>query len=122
MNRRDLIAFLGSTAVSWPLGARAQQQERVRRIGVLMLYPQSDPQGQLRATAFRQGLEKLGWTVGRNLQIDFQWGLGRRRLDTIRRRAVAAIGAGLDPGQRRRGNEDSAAIDTHGSHHLHRGQ
>jgi putative ABC transport system substrate-binding protein len=48
----------------------------MRRIGVLMLYPENDPQGQLRATAFRQGLEKLGWSVGRNVQIDFQWGLG----------------------------------------------
>jgi putative tryptophan/tyrosine transport system substrate-binding protein len=48
----------------------------MRRIGVLMLYPESDPQGQLRATAFRQGLEKLGWAVGRNVQIDFKWGSG----------------------------------------------
>jgi putative ABC transport system substrate-binding protein len=76
MTRRELIALLGTTAVSWPLGARAQQADRMRRVGVLMLYPESDPQGQLRATAFREGLEKLGWTVGRNLQIDFQWGLG----------------------------------------------
>jgi putative ABC transport system substrate-binding protein len=76
VTRRDFIALLGTTAVSWPLAARGQQPERMRRVGVLMLYPESDPQGQLRATAFRQGLEKLGWTVGRNLQIDFQWGLG----------------------------------------------
>jgi len=48
----------------------------MRRIGVLMLYPENDPEGQLRATAFRQGLQKLGWIVGRNVQIDFQWGLG----------------------------------------------
>jgi putative ABC transport system substrate-binding protein len=48
----------------------------MRRIGVLMLYPENDPEGQLRATAFRQGLQKLGWVVGRNVQIDFQWGLG----------------------------------------------
>jgi putative ABC transport system substrate-binding protein len=58
MNRRELIALLGGTAAAWPLGAGAQQAERMRRIGVLMLYPESDPQGQLRATAFRQGLEK----------------------------------------------------------------
>jgi hypothetical protein len=65
---------------------RAQQGERVRRIGVLMLYPENDPEGQRRATAFREGLQKLGWVVGRNVQIDFQWGLGdagwiRRQLD-----------------------------------------
>jgi putative ABC transport system substrate-binding protein len=76
MTRRELIALLGGATAAWPLAARAQQPERMRRIGVLMLYPENDPAGQLRATAFRQGLEKLGWAVGRNVQIDFQWGLG----------------------------------------------
>src|SRR5262245_48572142 len=76
MERRDCITLLAGGAAAWPLAARAQQTERTRRIGVLMLYPESDPQGQLRATALRQGLEKLGWTIGRNVQINFQWGLG----------------------------------------------
>jgi putative tryptophan/tyrosine transport system substrate-binding protein len=76
MTRRDLIALLGSTAAAWPLGARAQPPERIRRVGVLMLYPESDPQGQLRATALRQGLANLGWTAGSNVQLDFQWGVG----------------------------------------------
>jgi len=76
VRRREFIKLFGAAAVSWPLAARAQQPERKRRIGVLMLYPEKDPAGQLRATAFRQGLEKLGWVVGRNVQIDFQWGLG----------------------------------------------
>src|SRR5258705_13300056 len=76
LKRREFIILFGSAAAAWPLTARAQQAERMRRIGVLMLYPESDPQGQLRATAFRQGLEKLGWIVGRNVQIDFQWGFG----------------------------------------------
>jgi putative tryptophan/tyrosine transport system substrate-binding protein len=75
MKRREFIRLFGGAA-AWPLAARAQQGERMRRIGVLMLYPESDPEGQLRATAFRQGLEKLGWTLDRNVQIDFQWGLG----------------------------------------------
>ena len=75
MTRRNFITLLGGAAAAWPLTARAQQ-ERMRRIGVLMLYPENDPEGQLRATAFRQGLQKLGWVVGRNVQIDFQWGLG----------------------------------------------
>jgi putative ABC transport system substrate-binding protein len=48
----------------------------MRRIGVLMLYPENDSEGQRRATALRQGLEKLGWVAGRNVQIDFQWGFG----------------------------------------------
>jgi putative ABC transport system substrate-binding protein len=76
MRRREFITLIGGAAAGWPLAARAQQAARIRRIGVLMLYPENDPQGQLRATAFRQGLEKLGWSVGRNVQIDFQWGLG----------------------------------------------
>jgi putative tryptophan/tyrosine transport system substrate-binding protein len=76
MQRREFITLLGGAAAAWPLAARAQQPERTRRIGVLMLYPENDPEGQLRATAFRQGLQKLGWVVGRNVQIDFQWGLG----------------------------------------------
>src|SRR5262245_55071135 len=75
LKRRDFITLLGGTA-AWPLSARAQQPERMRRIGVLMLYPENDPEGQRRATAFREGLQKLGWVVGRNVQIDFQWGLG----------------------------------------------
>jgi putative ABC transport system substrate-binding protein len=76
MRRRDFIALLGGTAATWPLATRAQQPERVQRIGVLMGYPENDPAGQVRATAFRHGLEKRGWTIGRNLQIDYYWGAG----------------------------------------------
>jgi putative tryptophan/tyrosine transport system substrate-binding protein len=75
LKRRDFITLLGSAA-TWPLAARAQQGERMRRIGVLMLYPENDPAGQARALAFRQGLEQVGWAAGRNLQIDFLWGVG----------------------------------------------
>jgi putative tryptophan/tyrosine transport system substrate-binding protein len=75
MKRRQFITLLGSAA-GWPLAARAQQNEHTRRIGVLMLYPENDSEGQLRATALRQGLQKLGWLAGRNVQIDFKWGLG----------------------------------------------
>ena len=77
MKRREFITALASTATfACPLVAHAQQPERVRRIGVLMLYPENDPQGQLRATAFQEGLQKLGWVIGRTVQIDFQWGFG----------------------------------------------
>jgi putative ABC transport system substrate-binding protein len=75
IRRREFVFTLGWIA-AWPLASQAQQPERMRRIGVLMLYPESDPQGQLRATAFTQGLQQLGWVVGRNVQIDFQWGFG----------------------------------------------
>ena len=76
LKRREFVALLGGAAAAWSSTVLAQQAERMRRIGLLMLYPENDPEGQLRATAFRQGLQKLGWTVGRNVQIDSQWGLG----------------------------------------------
>src|SRR3974390_2514305 len=75
MKRRQFITFL-SGLVAWPLAARAQQPERVRRIGVLMPFAKDKPDGQARVTALLQGLQKLGWTEGRNLQIEYRWGSG----------------------------------------------
>jgi putative ABC transport system substrate-binding protein len=63
-----------SRAAAWPLAARAQQSERVRRIGVLMAHPDTDPEFKAYVGAFREGLDKLGWTQGRNIHIDFRWG------------------------------------------------
>jgi len=76
MTRRKFIIVLAGAAAASPIVARAQRAERARRIGVLMLYPENDPQGQLRALAFRRELEKVGWTVGGNLQINYHWGTG----------------------------------------------
>src|SRR5215470_11323379 len=73
MKRRDFTTLLGSAAV-WSLTARAQQPERMRRIGVLVSLPADDPQAQARNAAFLQGLQQLGWTAGRNVTIDFRWG------------------------------------------------
>ena len=73
MKRRQFIALLGGAA-AWPLAARAQQPERMRRIGVLMTLPADDPEAQLYMAAFQQGLQELGWSVGRNLRIDHRWG------------------------------------------------
>jgi putative ABC transport system substrate-binding protein len=75
MRRREFIQLTGA-AISWPIAARAQQRERVWRIGVLMLYSQADPEGRVRAVAFQQGLGQRGWISGRNLQIDYHWGIG----------------------------------------------
>ena len=72
MQRRQFIALLGG-ATTWPLAARAQQPERMRRIGVLMGYAESDRQGQANVAAFRMGLQKLGWTEGRNVAIEYRW-------------------------------------------------
>ena len=68
MRRRSFITLLGGAA-AWPMAARAQR-ERTRRIGVLMQYSESDLEGQIRAKMLEQTLRKLGWTAGRNLQID----------------------------------------------------
>ena len=73
MRRREFITLLGSAAASWPLAARAQQTERVRRIGVLLAYAESDSEAQAMIAAFREGLQKLGWTEGRNVRIDYRW-------------------------------------------------
>jgi len=73
MRRREFIMLVGGAAVAWPRSARAQQLDRVRRIGVLMGYPESDAEAQAFIAAFRKGLQKLGWTEGRNIRIDTRW-------------------------------------------------
>jgi putative ABC transport system substrate-binding protein len=73
MNRREFITLLGGAA-TWPLGARAQQADRVRRIGVLMNLAADDPESSKEMTAFLGGLQELGWTLGGNLQIEYRWG------------------------------------------------
>jgi putative tryptophan/tyrosine transport system substrate-binding protein len=74
MRRRQFISLLGSAAAAWPRAARAQQTDRVRRIGVFMNLAVDDPEGQARNTAFVQALQQLGWTEGRNARIDTRWG------------------------------------------------
>ena len=73
-NRREFITLLGGMAVAWPLAARAQQFERKRRIGVLMAHAESDAEFHDYLSAFRDGLQKLGWMEGRNIQIESRWG------------------------------------------------
>ncbi len=73
MKRREFITLLGGAAAVWPLAARAQQPERVRRIGVLMYWAADDAEGQARLAAFTQALKQLGWSDGRNLRIDTRW-------------------------------------------------
>ena len=95
MKRREFIALLGGTAaISWPLAARAQQGQRVRRIGVLMNLASDDAEEQARIAAFHQGLQQLGWTVGRNVQIDYRWGAGNA--DRIRKFAAELVALAPD--------------------------
>src|SRR5262245_2172446 len=73
MQRREFISFLSGAVAAWPLVARAQQGERMRRIGILLPAAADDALFQTRVGAFQQELALLGWTIGRNLQIDIRW-------------------------------------------------
>jgi putative ABC transport system substrate-binding protein len=92
MRRREFIAGLGSAA-AWPLVARAQQDGRVRRIGVLVAYDENDPEFKRRVSALIEGLAHLDWTDGRNMRLDLHWAGG----DNNRIRAVAQVLVGMQP-------------------------
>jgi putative ABC transport system substrate-binding protein len=94
MNRREFITVLGGAAAAWPLAARAQQREGVRRIGVLMNRAADDSDGQARLAAFQQGLQELGWNDGRNVRIDTRW--GAEDVDLERRYAAELVALAPD--------------------------
>jgi putative tryptophan/tyrosine transport system substrate-binding protein len=94
MKRREFITVLGGAAAAWPLAALAQQSERVRRIGVLMGLAANDPEGQARIAAFLQGLQELGWSVGRNVRIDIRWSAGNA--DDTRKYAAELVALAPD--------------------------
>src|SRR5262249_62234085 len=79
MRRREFITLIGGGAAAWPLAARAQQGERIRRIGVLNPFAENDPQVQANITAFRQALTKLGWTDGHSVRFHYRWGGSRHK-------------------------------------------
>ncbi len=89
MRRREFLALAGSAAALAPLAVRAQQDDRVRRIGVLSNLARDDKEDQRRIEAFRQALQELGWTVGRNIQIDYRWGAGKA--DFYRKQAAELV-------------------------------
>ena len=92
MKRREFLGVLGGAAAAWPLAARAQPGERVRRIGVLMYWTENDAEGQARLAAFAQALKQLGWSDGSNLRIDTRWA----RADDIRRHAAELVALAPD--------------------------
>jgi putative tryptophan/tyrosine transport system substrate-binding protein len=89
VKRREFITLIGSAAAAWPLAARAQQREPVRRIGVLVPYSADDAEVQARVGAFLQELQQSGWIIGRNVRIDIRWAGGKR--EDIRRHAAELV-------------------------------
>jgi putative ABC transport system substrate-binding protein len=96
MRRREFIAGFGSAAAIWTLPARAQQPERVRRIGILWPYAETDPDSQSRIGSLRRALQDLGWTEGRNLRFDTRWGASAEDRDRIRRYATELVALAPD--------------------------
>jgi putative tryptophan/tyrosine transport system substrate-binding protein len=94
MKRREFITLIGGATAAWPRAARAQQGERMRRIGILMNLAADDPEGQARITAFAQGLQETGWIVGRNVRIDYRWGAGNP--DRMRKYAAELVALAPD--------------------------
>ena len=93
MKRREFIKLASGAAVAWPLAARAQQPDRMHRIGVPISLAESDPEAQANAVALREGLQQLGWIEGRNIRTDYRWGVG----DPERARATARELLALSP-------------------------
>src|SRR5215813_4111711 len=94
LKRREFITLVGGIAAAWPAVVRAQQNERMRRIGVLSSLAADDPETQARHAAFLQGLQEWGWTTGRNVQIDYRWGAGDP--DRFRKYAVELVALAPD--------------------------
>ncbi len=86
LGRREFITLLGGAAAAWPLATQAQQDDRMRRVGVMIQFAETDPDGQARVVAFREELQKHGWSIGRNLQIDYRWAVSNEE----RARSAAA--------------------------------
>jgi putative tryptophan/tyrosine transport system substrate-binding protein len=93
IRRREFVTLLGGAATAWPLAARAQQREQMRRIGVLTPSNPADADYQARHGAFLQELQRLGWTIGHNVQVDYRYGAG----DGARIRAMAEELVALAP-------------------------
>jgi putative tryptophan/tyrosine transport system substrate-binding protein len=95
MRRREFITLLGGAASTWPLAARAQQPERMRHIGVLINVAADDPLSTLRVSAFAQAMQEHGWTIGRNLRIDYRW--GQNNDERILKYAAELVALALEP-------------------------
>jgi ABC-type uncharacterized transport system substrate-binding protein len=93
MRRRELIALIGGGAVAWPITARAQQTERMRRLGVLMAVAESDADARKGISILKESLQKLGWKDGNNIRIDYRWGNGNPdRIEDLAKELVVSLG------------------------------
>jgi ABC-type uncharacterized transport system substrate-binding protein len=102
VNRREFITLLGGLAATWPIAARAQQSERMRRIGLLMNTTPDEPESQARIAALAQGLQEAGWSIGRNLRIETRWSSGdlarlRKNADELAALGPDVLVAGVGP-------------------------
>ena len=120
MRRREFVTLLGGAAAGWPLVARAQQGERVRRVGIFLPSAADDPAWQARVGAFKQGLGQLGWSIGRNLQIDTRW--ATTNAAELRKQAteLAALAPDVIPGRWHDDPGADAAGDPHGADRVRR--
>ena len=114
MTRRAFITLLGGVA-AWPLAVRGQQGERVQRIGMLTNLASDDQEGQTRIAAFLQGLQELGWKVGRNVRINYRWGAGNVELYRKHAAELLALEPDVIVNQWHFNHRASAADDPHRS-------
>jgi ABC-type uncharacterized transport system substrate-binding protein len=96
VKRRQFITLVGGAAAAWPLAAHAQPSGRMRRIGIFLNLASDDPEGQSRNAAFLQGLQELGWSVGRNVRIDYRWGANNLDPDRMRKDAADLLALAPD--------------------------
>jgi putative tryptophan/tyrosine transport system substrate-binding protein len=89
VRRRDFITLLGNAAVAWPLTARAQQPDNIRRVGALVRLPENDPEVKSWIEAFKQTLQRLGWSFGRNVRIDYRYAPAGAHVQTLANEVVA---------------------------------
>ena len=120
MRRRAFIAALGGAA-AWPIVARAQQPGRMRRIGVLMGGAENDPNGQAATVAFRQGLQKKGWTDGQNIRIDYRWAAGQPDRASVYATELATLAPDVNSCEWHTGTGGIATSDPWHSNRIRRG-
>jgi putative ABC transport system substrate-binding protein len=95
LHRREFITLLGGAAAAWPLSGWTQPSSRMRRIGMLMHLASDDADAQSRNAAFLQGMQELGWAVGRNVRIDYRWGASNFDPERMRKGAVELVALGM---------------------------